>query len=70
MSVVIARIKNEEHVHLLKKFIGILNEKADVFTDEEYREAFFFKLLEEGRKSKTLSATAAKKALKQHGIAF
>lgn len=68
MSVVIARIKNEEHVHLLKKFIGILNEKAEVFSDEEYRDAFFSKLLEEGRKTKTISTTAAKKALKQHGI--
>jgi hypothetical protein len=68
MSVVIARIKNEEHVHLLKKFIGILNGKAEVLSDEEYRDTFFSKLLEEGRKSKTLTATAAKKALKRHGI--
>jgi ATP-dependent helicase/DNAse subunit B len=68
MSVVVARIKNEEHVHLLRKFIGILNEKVEVFTDEEYRDTLFSKLLEEGRKSKTLTAAASKKALKQHGI--
>lgn len=68
MSVVIARIKNEEHVHLLRKFIGILNEKSEVFTDEKYRDTFFSKLLEQGRKSKTLTFTAARKELKQHGI--
>lgn len=68
MSVIIARIKNEENISLLKKFIGILNEKAEVLTDEEYRDSLFSKLLEEGRKSKLLSSTEAVKALKKHGI--
>ncbi len=68
MSVIIARIENEETVSLLKKFIGILNEKAEVLTDEEYRDSLFSKLLEEGRKSKLLSSTEAKISLKKYGI--
>jgi hypothetical protein len=68
MSIVIARIKKKEHVALLKKFIGILNEKAEVVNEDDYRDAFFSQLLQEGRKSKMLSASESGKALKKHGI--
>ena len=68
MSVFVVQIKNEENTSLLKKFIGILHEKAKVLSDEEYRDSMFAKLLEEGRKSKLLSYSEAKKELKKRGI--
>lgn len=68
MSVVVVKIKNEENTSLLKKFISILHEKAKVLSDEDYRDSLFSKLLEEGRKSKTLSAAETKKELKKRGI--
>ena len=68
MSVLVIKIANEENTSLLKKFIGILHEKAKVLTDEEYRDSMFAKLLEEGRKSKALSSSEAKKELKKRGI--
>ena len=70
MSVLVIKISNEENASLLKKFIGILHEKAKVLTDEEYRDSMFCKLLEEGRKSKILSSAQAKKELKKRGINF
>ena len=68
MSVLVIKIRNEENTSLLKKFIGILHEKAKVLTDEEYRDSMFAKLLEEGRKSKLLSSSEAKKELTKRGI--
>ena len=68
MSVVVVKIKNEGNISLLKKFIGILDEKAKVLSDEEYRDSMFAKLLDEGRKSRVLSSAEAKKALKKRGI--
>jgi hypothetical protein len=68
MSIVIARIRKKEHVALLKKFIGILNEKAEVVSEDDYRDAFFSQLLSEGRKTKLLTAAETEKALKKHGI--
>ena len=68
MSVFVVQIKNEENTSLLKKFINILHEKAKVLSDEEYRDSMFAKLLEEGRKSKLLSDSEAKKELKKRGI--
>lgn len=70
MSVFVIKIKNEENTSLLKKFINILHEKASVLTDEEYRDSMFSKLLEQGRKSKTLSLSEAKKELKKRGISI
>ena len=68
MSVVVVKIKNEGNICLLKKFIDTLHEKAKVLSDEEYRDSMFAKLLDEGRKSKILSAPEAKKELKKRGI--
>jgi flagellar motor switch protein FliG len=68
MSIVLVKIKHEENASLLKKFIGILNEKAEIIDDEDYRDAMFSKLLAEGRKSKLLSHSQAKKELKKRGI--
>ena len=68
MSILVIKIKDEKNTSLLKKFIGSLHEKAQVLTDEEYRDSAFADLLEEGRKSKTLSAAQAKKELKKRGI--
>lgn len=68
MSVLVIKIKNEENTSLLRKFINILHEKANVLSDEEYRDSMFSKLLDEGRKSKTLSSSEAKKELKKRGI--
>jgi hypothetical protein len=68
MSVVVVKMKNEKNTSLLKKFIGILHEKAEVISDEDYRDSMFAKLLEEGRKSKSLSSAQAKKELKKRGI--
>ena len=68
MSVVVVKMKNEKNTSLLKKFIGILHEKAEVISDEDYRDFMFAKLLEAGRKSKSLSPAMAKKELKKRGI--
>ncbi|MEK6615088.1 MAG: hypothetical protein AABZ32_03100 [Bacteroidota bacterium] len=68
MSVLVVKIKNEKNTSLLEKIINMLHEKAKVLTDEDYRDSMFSKLLEEGRKSKTLSAVEAKKELKKRGI--
>ena len=68
MSVVVVKIKHEENTSLLKKFITILNEKANILSDDEYRDSLFSKLLEEGRKSKLLSSSEAKRAFKKRGI--
>ena len=68
MSVVVVKIKNEENTSLLKKFINTLHEKAKVLSNEEYRDSMFAKLLEEGRKSRVLSQSEAKKELKKRGI--
>ncbi|HTB31989.1 MAG TPA: hypothetical protein VK808_08195 [Bacteroidia bacterium] len=68
MSVVVVKMKNEKNTSLLKKFIAILHEKAEILSDEDYRDSMFAKLLEEGRKSKTLSPAQAKKELKKRGI--
>ncbi len=68
MSVVVIKIKNEENTSLVKKFIGTLHEKAEVMTDEEYRDSKFSELLEEGRKSKSLSPAQTKRELRKRGI--
>jgi len=68
MSILVIKIKDEKNTSLLKKFIGSLHEKAQVLTDEEYRDSAFAGLIEEGRKTKTLSVTQAKKELKKRGI--
>ena len=68
MSVLVVKIANENNTFLLKKLVSVFNEKAKVLTNEEYRDAMFSKLLEEGRKSKVLSATQAKKELSKRGI--
>lgn len=70
MSVLVVKIKNEENASLLKKFLSILHEKANILTDEEYRDSMFSKLLEEGRKSKNLTISQAKKELKKRGISI
>ena len=70
MSVMVVKIKNKENTSVLKKIVAALNEKASVLSDEEYRDGMFSKLLEEGRKSKLLSTTQAKKELNKRGINF
>jgi len=66
----VVKIKNKENTSVLKKIVAALNEKASVLSDEEYRDGMFSKLLEEGRKSKLLSTTQAKKELNKRGINF
>ena len=70
MSVMVVKIKNKENTTVLKKIIAALNEKASFMSDEEYRDAMFSKLLVEGRKSKSLTATQAKMELNKRGISF
>jgi hypothetical protein len=70
MSVMVVKIKNKENTSVLKKIVAALNEKASVLSDEEYRDGMFSKLLDEGRKSKLLSTTQAKKELTKRGINF
>ncbi len=70
MSVMVVKIKKKENTSVLKKIVAALNEKASVLSDEEYRDSMFSKLLEEGRKSKLLSTTQAKKELTKRGINF
>ena len=70
MSVMVVKIKKKENTLVLKKIVAALNEKASVLSDEEYRDGMFSKLLEEGRKSKLLSAAQAKKELTKRGINF
>ncbi|MBI1768131.1 MAG: hypothetical protein HY015_10485 [Bacteroidetes bacterium] len=70
MSVMVVKIKKKENTSVLKKIVAALNEKASVLSDEEYRDSMFSKLLEEGRKSKLLSTTQAKKELNKRGINF
>ena len=70
MSVVVVKIKHKENASLLKKLVAALNEKANVLTDEEYRDSMFSKLLEEGRKSKLLSSSQAKRELNKRGISL
>jgi len=69
MSVVV-KIKKKENTSLLKKLAAALNEKADVLSDDEYRDSRFSALMESGRKSKLLSAGEAKKELKKRGVAI
>ena len=66
----VVKIKKKENTSVLKKIVAALNEKANVLSDEEYRDSMFSKLLEEGRKSKLLSTTQAKKELTKRGINF
>lgn len=68
MSVLVVKIKNEENATFLKKLIGALHEKASVMSDEEYRDSRFAELLKEGRKSRTLTSSEAKKEFKKRGI--
>ena len=70
MSVMVVKIKNKENTSVLKKIVAALNEKANMLTDEEYRDSIFSKLMQEGRKSKLLSSTQAKKELNKRGINF
>ena len=66
----VVKIRKKENTSVLKKIVAALNEKASVLSDEEYRDSMFSKLLEEGRKSKLLSTTQAKKELTKRGINF
>ena len=69
MSVLVIKVKEEGNVSLMKKFIrSIFGEKVTVLTDDEYRDAKFLHLMEEGRGTGTLSDEAAKKELKKRGI--
>ena len=70
MSVMVVKIKKKENTSVLKKIVAALNETASVLSDEEYRDSIFSKLLEEGRKSKLLSTTQAKKELNKRRINF
>ncbi len=70
MSVMVVKIKKKENTSVLKKIVAALNEKASVLSDGEYRDSMFSKLLEEGRKSKLLFTTQAKKELTKRGINF
>ena len=66
----VVKIRNKENTSVLKKIVAALNEKANVLSDEEYRDSMFSKLLEEGRKSKSLSNAQAKKELNKREINF
>jgi len=69
MSVLVIKVKEEGNATLLKKFIrNIFGENATVLTDEEYRDLKFLQLMEEGRKTKTLTDSEAKRELKKRGI--
>ncbi len=68
MSVIVVKIGNEKNTFLLQKLIALFHEKANVLSDEEYRDSMFSKLLDEGRKSKSLTASQAKKELNKRGI--
>ena len=70
MSVLVVKIKNKENTSLLKNLVATLNEKASELSDEEYRDAMFSKLLEEGRKSRVLSPAQTKRELNKRGISL
>ena len=70
MSVLVVKIKNKENTSLLKNLVAALNEKASELSDEEYRDAMFSKLLEEGRKSRVLSPAQTKRELNKRGISL
>ena len=71
MSVLVIKIKDEGKTPQLKKFIAsIFGEKANVLTDEEYRDSKLAELLEEGLKSESLSAKETRKEFKKRGVNY
>lgn len=70
MSVVVVKIKKKENTSLLKKLAAALNEKADILSDEEYRDLRLSALMEVGRKSKSFSVAEGKKELRKRGVAI
>ncbi len=71
MSVLVIKIKDEGKTAQLKKFIAsIFGEKANVLTDEEYRDSKLAELLEEGLKSESLSAKETRKEFKKRGVNY
>ncbi len=71
MSVLVIKIKDEGKTPELKKFIaGIFGAKAEVLTDEEYRDSKLAELLEEGLQSKSLSAKETRKEFKKRGVNY
>ena len=71
MSVLVIKIKDKGKTPELKKFIAsIFGEKADVLSDEEYRDSKLAELLEEGMKSESLSAEETRKEFKKRGVNY
>jgi hypothetical protein len=71
MSVLVIKIKDEGKAPQLKKFIAsIFGAKADILTDEEYRDSQLAELLEEGLKSESLSAKETRKEFKKRGVNY
>lgn len=71
MSVLVIKIKDEGKTTQLKKFIAsIFGEKANILTDEEYRDSKLAELLEEGLKSESLSAKETRKEFKKRGVNY
>jgi hypothetical protein len=69
MSVLVIKLNEEGNATQLKKIIrNIFGENATLLSDEQYRDAKFLQLMEEERKSPTLSDSEAKKELKKRGI--
>jgi hypothetical protein len=52
MSILVAKLKNEETTSLLKKIIDALLEIAEALVYEEYRDSAFAKFLEQSKNQK------------------
>lgn len=70
MSILVVKIKNEENLSLLKRIIGAFKEKADVLSDEEYRDSKFAELIDEAKDSEVVPEETVKKEFKKHGITY
>jgi hypothetical protein len=71
MSVLVIKIKDNSKISDFKKVIaGIFGEKANVLTDEEYRDSKLAELLEEGLKSDSLSPAETRKEFKKRGVNY
>lgn len=68
MSVIIAKINDESILTTVKQILNIFSKDIAVLNNEEYRDLKFAELLDEGRKTPTLSAEETKKEFKKRGI--
>jgi hypothetical protein len=71
MSVLVIKIKDNSKISEFKKAVAeIFGAKANVLTDEEYRDSKLAELLEEGLKSDSLTASETRKEFKKRGVSY